>query len=248
MQQDFFIIKDKIFRCEAGVDQLRGEDTSALALFSRPYYTEAQKPENHKFSEDLVNHKAIYWGENIHIRDCEIDGRGCAEGLKISFGHNIRVENCVIYGGYEDCVDIVRGANITFINCKFISVYTKQHLTIKGGCKNITIEDCEFVNDFTKWYDGALVDIGNYTIYDQVQRPKVRHVTIRDCRLTNIKHKLLTRVLYGDVPNIYNTKGYVFKVPNFITKIFFKLRNSGKLGKLPTLDLADKLVYELEQI
>jgi hypothetical protein len=54
--------------------------------------------------------------------------------------------------------------------------------------------------------------------------------------------------LYGDVPNIYNTKGYVFKVPNFITKIFFKLRNSGKLGKLPTLDLADKLVYELEQI
>ena len=182
------------------------------------------------------------------VRDCEIDGRGCAEGLKISFGHNIKVKNCIIHGGYEDCVDIVRGANISFKNCKFISYNTKHHFTIKGGCKNIRIHDCEFINDFNKWYDGAILDIGNYCDYDQNPRPKVRHVQVTDCRLTNIKFKLLSRVLYGNKPVVQNTKGMVFKVPTFITNAFFNLRNEGKLGPVKNIIPADRLVYDIEKI
>lgn len=248
MQQKTFNIKDQTFRCETPATVGREVDTATVVLFNRPYYTDEQKPKKHKFHAASVKHKATYWGENTHIKDCEIDGRGCAEGLKISFGHNIIVENCIIHGGYEDCVDIVRGANITFIGCKFISYNTKQHFTIKGGCKNIIIDDCEFVNDYSKWYNGSIIDIGNYSNYDQIKRPKVRHVTIKNCRLTNIKHKILSRVLYGNEPTIQNTKGYILKVPSFITNIFFKLRNSGKLGKVPTLDIADKLIYDIEKI
>lgn len=242
MQQDYFIIENKTLRCNEPANIDRSVDTNALGLFHRPYYTPEQIPEGNQFSEKY------FWGKNIIVRDCEIDGRGCAEGLKISFGYNVKVENCIIHGGYEDCVDIVRGANISFKKCKFISYNTKHHFTIKGGCKNITIDDCEFVNDFNKWYDGAILDIGNYGDYDQYPRPKVRHVDVKNCRLTNIKFKMLSRVLYGHKPNVQNTKGFIFKVPSFITSIFFKLRNAGKLGKVKEVSPADKLVYDIEKI
>lgn len=248
MQEKKYKIEKQTFRCDVPGEIGRDVDTNTVVLFYRPYYTDEQKPKKHKFHAASVKHKATYWGEDVHILNCEIDGRGCAEGLKISFGYNITVEDCIIHGGYEDCVDIVRGANITFKNCKFISYNTKQHMTIKGGCKNITIDNCEFVNDFSKWYDGAIIDIGNYSIYDQVKRPKVRHVTIKNCRLTNIKTKILSRVLYGNKPTVQNTKGFIFKIPSFITSIFFKLRNSGKLGKVSSLELNDKLVYDIEKI
>jgi hypothetical protein len=247
MQQDFFVLNKKTFRCISPANIASGIDTNALGLFHRPYFPVDKIPINRQFEPD-VGHEFMYWGKDILVKDCEIDGRGCAEGLKISFGYNVRIEGCIIHGGQEDCVDIVRGANISFKNCKFISYNTKQHFTIKGGCKNITIEDCEFVNDFSNWYDGAILDIGNWGDYDQYPRPRVRHVTIKDCRLTNIKFKLLSRVLYGNIPNVQNTEGYIFKVPNFITKMFFYLRNTGRLGKVRDVTMDDRLVYDIELI
>lgn len=242
MQQDFFVISDKVFRCTVPGDIGRDIDINTLGLMYRPYYTAEQIPSNNQFDEN------VYWGKDIHIINCTIDGRGCAEGLKISFGYNVKIENCIIHGGYEDCVDIVRGANISFIKCKFISYNTKHHFTIKGGCKNILIDDCEFVNDFSKWYDGAILDIGNYSDYDQYPRPEVRHVLVKNSRLTNIKFKLLSRILYGTIPNIQNTEGSIFKVPRFITKLFFYLRNKGKLGSVNNVSLDDRRVYDIELI
>ena len=234
-------IIDRIFKREDFSNIEKGQDTSAVSFFYRPYYKPESIPENNQFDD------SAYWGHDVDIINCSIDGRGCAEGLKISFGYNILVENCEIYGGYEDCVDIVRGANITFKNCKFIACNTKHHFTIKGGCKNILIEDCEFVNDFNKWYDGAILDIGNYCNYDQVQRPKAREVKVKNCKLTNIKFKLLSRVLYGSKPKVENTKGLTFKLPSIFTKIFFKLRNSGKLGSVTKISEEDKIVYDIEK-
>ena len=248
MQDNFFRIENKTFRCEEPANVDRSSDTNSLALFYRPFYTDDQIPVDHKFDYNVVENDKTYWGNNIVVKNCVIDGRGCGEGLKISFGYNVYIENCIIHGGYEDCVDIVRGANITFKSCKFISYNTKQHFTIKGGCKNITIDDCEFVNDFSKWYDGAILDIGNWCDYDQYPRPKVRHVVVKDCRLTNIKFKLLSRTLYGNKPNVINTKGINFKVPSIITSLFFNLRNKGKFGSVRDVIPADKLVYDIERI
>ena len=245
MQQKYYILKNKTFRCEEPADIGRDVDTNALGLFYRPYYTADQIPTDHKFDYEEVQNNKTYWGKDIKIKSCEIDGRGCAEGLKISFGYNIHVENCIIHGGYEDCVDIVRGANISFKNCKFISYNTKHHFTIKGGCKNITIDDCEFINDFSKWYDGAIIDIGNYSNYDQYKRPKVRHVSVKNCRLTNIKFKLLSRILYGNKLNVVNTEGFNFKVPGIITKLFFYFRNKSSSSNI---SIHDRYVYDIEKI
>ena len=102
MQQDYFTLKNKTLRCNEPANIDRSVDTNTLALFHRPYYTEDQIPKNHKFHAATVKHKATYWGKNIIVSGCEIDGRGCAEALKISFGYNIKIENCIIHGGYEE--------------------------------------------------------------------------------------------------------------------------------------------------
>ena len=76
----------------------------------------------------------------------------------------------------------------------------------------------------------------------------MRHVSVKNCRLTNIKFKLLSRILYGNSPNVQNTEGYNFKVPTFITKLFFYLRNKGKLGPVKNVSMDDRLVYDIEKI
>ena len=99
--------------------------------------------------------------QRIRIEDCTIDAGPVAEGLKLSYCHDVIVKNCTIIGGFEDCVDIVRGGFMIFENCKFVSKNTKHHFTIKCNASNITIKDCVFVNDFNKLIDGAFVDLGN---------------------------------------------------------------------------------------
>ena len=47
--------------------------------------------------------------QKIRIEDCTIDAGPVAEGLKLSYCSDVIVKNCTIIGGFEDCVDIVRG-------------------------------------------------------------------------------------------------------------------------------------------
>ena len=181
------------------------------------------------------------------VDSCVIDGRGFAEGLKISFGHNIIVRDCIIHGGYEDCVDIVRGANISFIRCQFISYNSKQHITIKGGARDVTIHSCEFVNKFQKWYNGALVDIGNWSDYDIIHRPKTRNILIKKCKLTNVGFKLLSRTIFGNNLTVIKTSGLNLKIPSIITRLFFRLRKSGKLGSVADVSSVDRRIYNIEK-
>jgi hypothetical protein len=167
----------------------------------------------------------------LEIRDCVIDGSGAGEGLKLSFCSNVTVSNCIIYGGYEDCVDIVRGSNICFNNCVFVSNKTKQHITIKGGAKNIVFTDCEFRNNFKSIINGACVDLGNWTDYDDAVRPKTRSVKIINCKFNNITKKILSRVIYAERPIVENSDGFVFRIPTFIVKLFWFGQRKGWLGK-----------------
>ena len=91
--------------------------------------------------------------QKIRIEDCTIT-QTVAEGLKFSYCHDVIVQNCTIIGGFEDCVDIVRGGFMIFEKCRFVSKNTKHHFTIKCNASNITIKDCVFVNDFNKLIDG----------------------------------------------------------------------------------------------
>lgn len=232
------VVNDKTFKGHITDDS---NDSAALSLFYRPYYTDDQVPDDGVISE------TGFWGRNIVINNCIIDGTMHSEGLKISFGHNIVVKNSTIIGGYEDCIDIVRGANITFQNCKIISNNTRQHVTVKGGARNITFDQCEFINRFEKFYNGAIIDIGNWTNYDIVKRPKVRNLSIINCKLTNIKFKLLARVLYGLKPTVKSTNGFIFKIPSIITRLFFTLRKHKILGPIVDISENDSIVYNIEK-
>lgn len=221
-EYDIYVSKQK-FRAskEESPDALR--DTSALSFCWRPGQER----------------------QSILIEDCIIDGRGASEGLKLSFCSNVYVKKCAIFGGYEDCVDIVRGTNIVFSQCTFISAQSKQHITAKGGAKGLTFRKCLFLQPYRKWYDGACIDLGNWTDYDDVVRPGVRDVLIDNCTMFDAG-PVLVRVLHGDSPSVSNSRGWVIKVPPLFTKLFFHLQRKGKLGKRRRFAPDDLKIYPHE--
>ena len=163
--------------------------------------------------------------QKIRINNCTIDAGPVAEGLKLSYCHDVVVTNSTIIGGFEDCVDIVRGGFMLFEKCRFVSKNTKHHFTIKCQAYNITIKDCIFENDFNNIIDGAFVDLGNWSDYDVVDLPKTKEIYIVDYKLKNVSwyKKIISRRLYAENPIIRGT-GFVLKIPRLLVWLFWKLR------------------------
>lgn len=161
--------------------------------------------------------------ESILIENCIIDANGVAEGLKLSYCHDVTIKKCTIIGGYEDCVDIVRGARILFDDCTFIANNTKHHFTIKCMVSDVTIINCTFVNDFNKIWDGAFVDMGNWAIYNKEDLPKTNNIKIINCLFENVSwyKKILTRRLYAENAIVKNTTGFNLKIPKIFIKLFW---------------------------
>ena len=163
--------------------------------------------------------------QKIRIEDCTIDAGPVAEGLKLSYCSDVIVKNCTIIGGFEDCVDIVRGGFMIFENCRFVSKNTKHHFTIKCNASNITIKDCVFVNDFNKLIDGAFVDLGNWSDYDVDDLPRTKDIYIVDCKFENVSwyKKIVARRLHAETP-VNRGKGYILRIPRLFVWLFWKLR------------------------
>jgi hypothetical protein len=184
---------------------------------------------------------------NLTIDSCKIDGQGASEGLKLSFCRNVVVSNCEIIGGTEDCVDIVRGENIKFENCTFFaSSSTKQHITCKGGVKNISFVDCRFIGSFKNWWNGACIDLGNWTDYDDVDRPKVRNINIINCKMQRVGFRLLYRRLHSETPHITKSEGLKFNAPSIFVKAFWYLQRKGLVGKRRRFPKEWMNVYDFE--
>ncbi len=184
---------------------------------------------------------------SINIKSCTIDGTGVAEGLKLSFCRNVKVVDSTIIGGYEDCVDMVRGENITFENCTFIAKNgTKQHITCKGGAKNVSFKDCKFIGSFRNWWDGACIDLGNWGDYDDVVRPKVRNISITNCSMENVSFPILYRRLYSETPRVESSFGLGFRVPTLFVKTFWFLQRKELIGKRRRFADDQLKVYDFE--
>lgn len=184
---------------------------------------------------------------SLEIDSCTIDGGGIAEGLKLSFCRNVLVRNTQVFGGYEDCVDIVRGENIYFENCTFFTgPRTKQHITCKGGAKNITFKNCKFVGSFRNWWDGACIDLGNWTDYDDVDRPMVRNVNIINCDMQDLNYRVLYRRLYSETPNVLNSKGLGLNIPTIFVKAFWQLQRKAAIGSRRRFEENQLKVYNFE--
>lgn len=163
--------------------------------------------------------------QKIRIEDCTIDAGPVAEGLKLSYCSDVIVKNCTIIGGFEDCVDIVRGGFMIFENCRFVSKNTKHHFTIKCNASNITIKNCVFVNDFNKLIDGAFVDLGNWSDYDVDDLPRTKDIYIIDYKFENVSwyKKIIARRLHAETP-VNRGNGYILRIPRLFVWFFWKLR------------------------
>lgn len=219
------IKKDLFFNPNPGDPSSKFQDSSALGFSWRPGQEQY----------------------SLSIKSCEIDGRGVSEGLKLSFCRNVEVRDCIIRGGYEDCVDIVRGENISFKNCTFMAQNTKQHITAKGGVKNLSFDNCTFVNSFSKFYDGACIDLGNWTDYDDVDRPMMRNISIKNCKMEKVGLPVLYRRLYSETPIVENCQGFGLKIPRLFVKLFWFGQRKGLLGKRRVFDDSWLKVYDFEK-
>lgn len=63
--------------------------------------------------------------------------------LKFSNANSVTVANKIIHGGKEDCIDIVRGLDLTFVNVQLLPA--KNGITIKGGAELVEFRDLEFL-------------------------------------------------------------------------------------------------------
>jgi hypothetical protein len=218
-------------------------------LSSQTFSANAYGPPGDKFSDTSA--LGFSWrpgGDPIayNINKCLIDGSGCSEGLKLSFCHNVNVSQTRIIGGREDCVDIVRGGDIVFDDCEFISLGTRQHVTIKGGARSVSFVNCRFINSYSCWWDGACIDLGNWTDYDDAPRPYVKNITIENCSMLNVRRGLLARVLYSERPKIINSPGKVFKVPSLAVALFWLGQRKGILGRRRRFPAEWLKVYDIE--
>tara|TARA_B110000444_G_C18801600_1_gene577755 strand:+ start:978 stop:1652 length:675 start_codon:yes stop_codon:yes gene_type:complete len=219
------VIKDKYFSPQQKEDsQSKFNDKNALGF--------AWRPGQEEFS--------------IEIDSCTIDGRGVSEGLKLSFCRNVSVKNSCILGGYEDCVDIVRGENIFFENCTFISQNSAQHITCKSGVRNVNFINCKFVNPVRNWWNGACIDLGNWSDYDDADRPKVRNVNITNCTMSNNCFSILYRRLYSDSPSVINSSGLKLNIASVFVRAFWFLQRRGMLGARRRFDESWLKVYDFE--
>ena len=169
-----------------------------------------------RFSEDT----------NLTVNNTTVDGEVARWGAKMSKVFDVTYNNCTFRNGTARAFDMVRGGNITFNNCKFINDGTRKRVKsayfsfgevcdigMKGGVRDITFNDCE-LNDIL---------IGDYSIYDQIDRPKARRFTFNNCKNPN-GGKIIVRGRYvdGNTVKFNNTNAVMFIWPSFVMNLFWK--------------------------
>jgi hypothetical protein len=168
--------------------------------------------------------KAFGKRSGIIVADEIIDGRGFSEALKFSQCQSVVVNDCEIDGGAEDCIDIVRGFSYHLVAID-LHPRGKFGITIKGGVNYVTMVGLIFHSHSSE----CDIDLGNWTNYDIVKRPKVRNIVIRDCKSTTGK-PIKVMVLHSDIPSIINSNVELKVIHPFFVWCFFTMRRFGWFG------------------
>lgn len=190
------------------------------------------------------------------IRNCIIDGSIGDWGLKSSKSFDLIVEDCIIKNGNDRALDMVRGGNIIFRRCKFINdskdangnktrvrikskwALRKQcDIGLKAGIHTVTFEDCE-MNDLL---------LGDYSIYDQIDRPKVRRIKFVNCK-NPYGGPIFIRGRYCEKNAVIlqNTQASVLIWPEIVTKIYW--RYNRKFGDKRPLNEEQRTIMDEEKI
>jgi len=175
------------------------------------------------YGKDSLAYGAV--SDDTLYTNCTFDGKTGEWGFKASFKFNLRFENCIFKNGAERAFDMVRGGDIYFKDCKFVNDgarkktkgFTLQKecdIGMKAGVRDVTFENCE-LNDLL---------IGDYSIYDQIIRPKARRFKFINCKNPN-GGPIYVRGFYvshqGDMITKENTSLSVFFWPAFCVQLYF---------------------------
>lgn len=166
------------------------------------------------------------------IRNCVLDGSIGDWGLKSSKSFDLIVEDCIIKNGNDRALDMVRGGNIIFRRCRFVNdskdargnktrIRTKSKwalqkqcdIGLKAGIRDVLFEDCE-MNDLL---------LGDYSIYDQIDRPRVRRITLKNCTNPNGGPIIIRgRYTVSKPVQLDNTKASILIWPKLVTALYWK--------------------------
>ena len=161
-------------------------------------------------------HKELIYTSDEEITLETIDGSGYSEALKISNVSNFKGKDLDIYGGYEDCVDIIRGSNHTLENCVFHCDNSQQGFTIKAGVSDITIKNCVFKGSPSIGY----IVLGQYSDYDFCKEIKTRRINVVNCTFEN---EYVHPIISWNSEDI-NTDARIYKINPIVKSFFFTFR------------------------
>jgi hypothetical protein len=162
----------------------------------------------------------------VRVNNCIIDGERFRWGSKQSMIFDLEFNNCTFMNGTKRAFDMVRGGKVVFNQCEWRNnegvrpvvkspIFTLAEQTdcgIKGGVHDVTFNNCK-IND---------VFLGDYTIYDQQDRPKVRRVTFNDCTNPNGGAIIVrARWFEGNTIQKINTPINAWTWPSFVTSIYW---------------------------
>lgn len=150
--------------------------------------------------------------------DCTFDGGTVHWGFKATASlasdgctpiviDKVTFNNCTFKDGIERAYDQVRGGDVVFNNCKWINTgIARKPVTnavtdlsqmcdagFKAGVWNVQFNNCQ-IND---------VLLGDYTIYDQIVRPKTRGISFNNCTNPN-GGPIFVRGWYVDASTIWS--------------------------------------------
>ena len=154
----------------------------------------------------------------VLLRDCELRADAVEEALKLSASRDVVVDRCVLHGGSEDALDVVRGEKLIFRDVIFIARGARA-VTVKGGVSNVDFIRCVFTG---KPDSGYFLELGNWTLYDVLDRPpvsavRIDHATRFETQDGDNGSKTI-RILHAEAPD---TVVDVDVVPALIVQAFF---------------------------
>ncbi len=161
--------------------------------------------------------------DDSKVVNCIIDGQDARWGGKASLTFGLEYKDCTFKNGTARAFDMVRGGNVVFKNCVFENDVRKKvksqynlaelcDIGIKGGVHDVTFENCVF--------DDIL--LGDYSIYDQQDRPKTRRFTFINCQNKD-GGPIIIRGRYFEKGTIslIGTQAKIWIWPELLTKLYW---------------------------